>query len=57
MDKIETRRLVDQAKLQLMEESGLSEAEAFEFIQKTAMGTRTRMIEVARRVLDGSLIP
>jgi two-component system, response regulator PdtaR len=54
-DKIETRRLVDEAKLQLMEESGLSEAEAFEFIQKTAMGTRSRMIEVARRVLDGSL--
>ncbi len=56
-DKIETRRLVDEAKLQLMEESGLSEAEAFEFIQKTAMGTRSRMIEVARRVLDGSLTP
>jgi two-component system, response regulator PdtaR len=56
-DKIETRRLVDEAKVQLMEESGLSEAEAFEFIQKTAMGTRTRMIEVARRVLDGSLTP
>ncbi len=56
-DKIETRRLVDEAKVQLIEESGLSEAEAFEFIQKTAMGTRTRMIEVTRRVLDGSLTP
>lgn len=56
-DKIETRRLVDGAKELLMDRSGLSEPEAFGFIQKTAMGTRTRMSEVARRVLDGSLHP
>jgi response regulator NasT len=56
-DKIETRRLVDEAKGLLMEQSGLTEAEAFEFVQKTAMTTRTRMIDVARRVLDGSLTP
>jgi two-component system, response regulator PdtaR len=56
-DKIETRRLVDGAKEQLMERAGLSEPEAFGFIQKTAMGTRTRMSDVARRVLDGTLEP
>ncbi len=56
-DKIETRRLVDGAKELLMDRSGLSEPEAFNFIQKTAMGTRTRMSEVARQVLDGSLEP
>jgi two-component system, response regulator PdtaR len=56
-DKIETRRLVDGAKDLLMEHAGLSEPEAFNFIQKTAMGTRSRMSEVARQVLDGSLEP
>jgi len=56
-DKLETRRMVDGAKGVLMEQSGLSEAEAFGFIQKTAMTTRTRMIDVARRVLDGTLAP
>jgi response regulator NasT len=56
-DKIETRRLVDGAKEQLMERTGLTEPEAFGFIQKTAMGTRVRMSDVARRVLDGTLEP
>ncbi|MGB7051234.1 MAG: response regulator [Acidimicrobiales bacterium] len=56
-DKIETRRLVDGAKELLMDQAGLSEPEAFNFIQKTAMGTRSRMSEVARQVLDGSLEP
>jgi len=54
-DKLETRRLVDGAKSVLMERSGMSESEAFGYIQKTAMGTRSRMIDVARQVLDGSL--
>jgi response regulator NasT len=54
-DKLETRRLVDGAKGVLMERSGMSESEAFGYIQKTAMGTRSRMIDVARQVLDGAL--
>ncbi|MGO8873618.1 MAG: ANTAR domain-containing response regulator [Acidimicrobiales bacterium] len=56
-DKLETRRLVDGAKGVLMERTGMSESEAFEFIQRTAMGTRARMIDVARQVLEGSLAP
>jgi AmiR/NasT family two-component response regulator len=56
-DKLETRRLVDGAKAVLMERSGMTEAEAFGFIQKTAMGTRSRMIDVARQVLEGLLTP
>jgi response regulator NasT len=56
-DKLETRRLVDGAKTVLMERSGLSESDAFGFIQKTAMGTRSRMIDVARQVLEGTLSP
>ena len=56
-DKLETRRLVDGAKGQLMERSGMSEAEAFGYIQKTAMATRSRMIDVARQVLEDTLAP
>ena len=56
-DKLETRRLVDGAKGVLMERSGMTESEAFGFIQKTAMGTRSRMIDVARQVLEGTLAP
>ena len=56
-DKIETRRLVDGAKELLMVRDGLTEPDAFGFIQRTAMGSRTRMSEVARRILDDDLRP
>jgi response regulator NasT len=56
-DKLETRRLVDGAKGVLMERHGMSESDAFTYIQKTAMGTRTRMVDVARQVLEGTLEP
>ena len=56
-DKIETRRLVDEAKGVLMDRHGLSEPDAFAFIQRTAMRTRSRMRDVARRVVDGELAP
>jgi len=56
-DKLETRRLVDGAKGVLMERHGMSEPDAFAFIQKTAMGTRSRMVDVARQVLEGTLEP
>jgi len=56
-DKIETRRRVDVAKGLLMDRDGLSEPEAFNFIQRTAMQTRTRMREVAQQVVDGELQP
>ena len=56
-DKIETRRLVDEAKGVLMDRHGLSEPDAFTFVQRTAMQTRSRMRDVARRVVDGELRP
>ncbi|HEY1466356.1 MAG TPA: ANTAR domain-containing protein, partial [Acidimicrobiales bacterium] len=56
-DKLETRRLVDGAKDVLMERYGLAESDAFNFIQKTAMGSRSRMSDVARQVLDGTTTP
>jgi AmiR/NasT family two-component response regulator len=56
-DKLETRRLVDGAKAVLMDRSGMAESEAFGYIQKTAMGSRSRMIDVARQILEGTLGP
>ncbi len=56
-DKIATRRVVEEAKGVLMEEHGLSEPDAFGFIQRTAMQTRSRMRDVARRVVEGELRP
>jgi two-component system, response regulator PdtaR len=56
-DKLETRRMVDQAKAILMDRHDLSELEAFSFIQRTAMDRRVRMQQIAREVLDGTLTP
>jgi response regulator NasT len=56
-DKIETRRLVDQAKALLMDRHAMSEPDAFSFIQRSAMQTRSRMRDVARRVAAGDLAP
>jgi AmiR/NasT family two-component response regulator len=56
-DKIETRRLVEQAKAILMDEDGMTEPDAFAFVQRTAMQTRSRMRDVARRVVEGELRP
>jgi len=56
-DKITTRRLVDEAKGKLIETASMTEADAFAFIQRTAMRTRARMRDVARQVIDGSLVP
>lgn len=56
-DQLETRKTVDRAKGQLMDEGGLTEAAAFAFIQRTAMKDRQTMKVVAQRVLDGGLAP
>jgi response regulator NasT len=56
-DKLETRRMVDRAKGVLMDRHGMTEAEAFAFIQKRAMSERAKMRTVAARVIDGELAP
>jgi two-component system, response regulator PdtaR len=56
-DKIETRRLVNDAKAVLMDQHGMEESNAFSYIQRTAMQTRVRMRDVAQRIVDGSLTP
>jgi two-component system, response regulator PdtaR len=56
-DQLETRRLVDRAKGLLMDKNGLSENDAFSFIQKTAMRERSTMKVIAQQVIDGTLHP
>jgi response regulator NasT len=56
-EQLESRKIIDRAKGLLIDECGLKEQDAFTFIQKTAMSERSRMREVAERILDGSLRP
>jgi two-component system, response regulator PdtaR len=51
--RLEARKLVDRAKGRLMDEHGMSEADAFRAIQKRAMDERRSMTDVARDVLEG----
>ena len=51
------REIIDRAKGRLIDEFGMKEGEAFTFIQRTAMSERSRMREVAERVLAGTLRP
>jgi AmiR/NasT family two-component response regulator len=52
-ERLETRKAVDRAKGILMQQLKLSEAEAFRWIQKTAMDRRLGMKEVADAVIAG----
>ena len=52
-EQLETRKVVDRAKGRLMDESGLTEAEAFRAIQKRAMDERRPMKDVAQEVMEG----
>ncbi|WP_233552621.1 ANTAR domain-containing response regulator [Jiangella rhizosphaerae] len=53
-ERLETRKLVDRAKGILQTRYGLSEPDAFRWIQKAAMDKRTSMREVAKVVLSES---
>ena len=56
-ESLEARKVVDRAKGVLMDNFGRSEADAFSFIQKTAMSERVTMRDIAQRVIDGDLSP
>ena len=57
VEQLESRKIIDRAKGILIDECGMREGEAFTFIQRTAMSERSRMREVAERVLAGTLRP
>ncbi len=55
--RLEARKLVDRAKGVLQTEHGLSEPEAFRWVQRAAMDQRRSMRAVAQDVVDGVLFP
>ena len=56
-EQLEARKAIDRAKGVLIDQHGMTEGDAFTFIQRTAMSERSRMREVADRILDGTLHP
>jgi len=54
--RLAERTLVDRAKGVLIDRDGLSEADAFRFLQRNAMSTRRRMADVAADVLAGDAV-
>jgi response regulator NasT len=56
-ERLEVRKLLDRAKGKLQTEHGLTEPDAFRWIQKTSMDQRLAMRTVAERVLDGAMSP
>ena len=54
-EQLETRKIVDRAKGQLMDRHRMAEADAFGFIQKTAMRRRQTMKQVAEAIIAGDL--
>jgi response regulator NasT len=51
-ERLEARKVIEKAKGKLMTERGLSEADAFRWIQRTAMNERTSMRALAQQILD-----
>ncbi|QFZ22432.1 ANTAR domain-containing response regulator [Saccharothrix syringae] len=51
-ERLETRKVVERAKGLLMTKQGLSEPEAFRWVQRTAMDRRTTMKAVAEAVIE-----
>lgn len=51
-ERLESRKVIDQAKGILQETLGLTEPESFRWLQKTAMDLRKSMREVAQGVID-----
>ena len=56
-ERLEVRKLLDRAKGKLQTDQGMSEPDAFRWIQKTSMDQRLAMRAVAERVLAGTMVP
>ena len=56
-ERLEARKIVERAKGVLQSEHGLSEPEAFRWIQRTSMNRRSTMRSVAEAVIAGELLP
>ena len=56
-DRLEARTVIDRAKGVLQSRHGLTEPEAFRWIQRTSMDARRTMRALAQEVLDGTAAP
>ncbi len=56
-ERLEARKIVERAKGVLQAEHGLSEPEAFRWIQRTSMNRRSTMRSVAEAIIAGELLP
>ncbi len=56
-EQIETRKIIDRAKGLLIDQFSMKEQDAFSFIQRTAMQERSRMRDVAEKILAGEVKP
>ena len=56
-DQLETRKILDRAKGVLIDRFAMSESDAYAFIQRSAMSERTRMRDIAERIVDETLQP
>ena len=52
-ERLETRKLVDRAKGRLMDGQGMTEGDAYRWLQQQAMERRSTMKDVAAEVLEG----
>lgn len=56
-EQLKLRKTLDRAKGLLIDQYAMSEQAAFDFIQKHAMSSRSRMKDVADRVIAGEITP
>ncbi|MGZ4208170.1 MAG: ANTAR domain-containing response regulator [Actinomycetota bacterium] len=56
-ERLESRKQVERAKGVLIDRFGMNEADAFRFLQQSAMERRLSMREVAEAILAGSVAP
>lgn len=56
-EQLKLRKTLDRAKGMLIDKYAMSEQSAFDFIQKLAMSSRSKMKDVADRVIAGEITP
>jgi len=56
-EQLAVRKLADRAKARLIAEHGMTEDDAFRFLQRGSMDRRVPMRQIAEAVLDGTLTP
>jgi response regulator NasT len=56
-EQLELRKLLDRAKGLLIDKHSMTEQSSFDFIQKSAMSTRAKMVDVANQILNGQIAP